>query len=77
MRLSADSSDPGFDRYKSMRATVTLDEKIQRFAITADEELGLVHRYVLDENFDPVLGPENGELKTETVYGVVKITLKE
>ncbi len=76
MRLSVDEGDPGYDAYCRMlmggsRAKVFLDKKYQEKVITADEELGLVVAFVLDEN-GKILFCDN-EPATEDRFGPVQI----
>lgn len=81
MRVSADKNDTGYDRWmnEAVRRGVSpysckifLDGKEQPVQlVTADTEVGLIVRMMMDENDCPII--ENNDFKREILYGKVEI----
>lgn len=74
MRVSVDPHDPdyiGVDPVAHYR--VYLDDREVKFAITADDEAGIVISRKVDENGHLVLGDEPYELARQTQHGRVRI----
>ena len=82
MRVFSDKGDPGFALYcslagKGKKIEAYLDGDKVEHCITADDELGLVVRCVLDETGTIQIDPNNlNELWTETVEGDVLIQVR-
>lgn len=70
MRLHAYPGNPDYS-YALRNSTVYLDGEKQHRCVFADEENGVVLRYVLDEK--GALMVRGNEIETEQVKGVVKI----
>lgn len=81
MRLSTDSSDPGYPAWRALPssavAVVTIDGKPVSRCITADTETGYVLEYVLDDAGNHVLNDDRSEAKLRESYGVVRISIKD
>lgn len=76
MRVSVDPGDPGYVRDAAGgRYEVYLDSERITKAITADEEQGIVVRYVTDRNGFGVLDPVRNEALRETLTGRVVIVV--
>lgn len=73
MRLSVDKDDPGYSP-KAFEARPFLDDVYQDHCITADEEEGIIIRFVY-ENGQPVLSEDRESIMTEIVKGKVKIKM--
>jgi hypothetical protein len=72
MRISADEHDPGYEAYcRNRNVVVLLDGDPQRFAVTADEEAGVLVRYRLDDRGRPVFDGER--LVRDVVLGRVEV----
>jgi hypothetical protein len=72
MRASIDRDDPSFQD-GAMKARIFLDGVEQKHAITADEDRGIVVRFLIGADGKPVRQPVTRELMRETVSGVVRI----
>lgn len=76
MRLSIDKRDPGFShRAVGLKARIYLDGVEQTYAVTADEEEGLIVRYKLGDNGRPIRDEEQRGFVLETARGKVQIDL--
>ncbi len=76
MRISVVPSDEGYvNSGLREKANVYLDGVKQRFCVTADEEQGVVVRYVV-KNGDLSIDGSGGTLEVETVKGKVVIEIK-
>lgn len=74
MRVSVDEQDPGYSPGLIGRGVkVFLDGVEQRYAVTADDELGLVVLCDLDEQGNVKV--KGDEVVWVTVHGAVKIEL--
>ncbi|WP_347883230.1 hypothetical protein [Pseudomonas aestiva] len=74
MRVSVDQHDPGYSPGLIGRGVkVFLDGVEQRQVVTADDELGLIVMYDLDEQGNVKV--EGDEVVWVTVHGAVKIEL--
>ncbi|WP_157266523.1 hypothetical protein [Azohydromonas aeria] len=74
MRLSVDPEDPDFlDGCNHMGVRVFLDGTERSEVVTADEERGLLVRYVTDERGKLVLNAARTEPLRETLHGAVAI----
>ncbi len=73
MKLSVEDwhSDDPEKAALCQRCIVTLNGNRVDYCLMADEENGLICRYVLDKDGNPVV--EGEELRTETVTGEVRI----
>ncbi len=74
MRVSIDSSDPGYNP-ACFGTKVFLDGTQISGVITADEERRMVFVHCLDESGRVVLTDDRKEIKTETRYGHVRLEL--
>ncbi len=72
MRVSIVKADPGY-RWNAKSYRVKLDGEEAKWVLTADEEEGLVVRYVLDEAGKPKIGPDGQSYVTEQVAGHVEV----
>lgn len=78
MRLSARKDDPGYrpDWESLLPITVLLDGVEVPKCITADEELGYVKFFALDERGNTILAPCRTECVTREATGQVQIFLR-
>jgi hypothetical protein len=79
MRLSVEKGDPGELPYGMLRADhknarIFLDDKEQRYCITADDSEGYIKRHLLSEGGRPVVIA--GAIQTEEVRGTVRIEVE-
>jgi hypothetical protein len=75
MRISVKEGDPGYCA-EAFKARVFFNDVEQKgTCITADEEQGLIVRFIKNE--DGGLVVNNGEAMTETVTGKVRIILED
>ncbi len=72
MRISTNPRDRGY-RPGVWQFRVTLDGVRQEYAITADDDIGLVIRTKLNDYGTPMMHPAGNAFLQETCYGVVKI----
>lgn len=74
MRLSCDPKDPGYANFNPLKPVkIQLDGVPQFGVITADDQLGLITRYVRDENGRMKVNADGSQFETETVRGKVVI----
>ena len=71
MRMSVNKLDPGYSNLGTP-AKVYLDGVLQTNAVTADEEMGYILRYVVRDG-KLVVNLESGEAEQEEVWGMVVI----
>lgn len=77
MRLSADSEDPGYAWWSGRPVKVLFNGVEARGVVTADEEKGMIVRFVTDDNGRFKLAPCKAEVLTEVLYGDVRIEISE
>ena len=75
MRVSVDNDDPDYIGFgpTTPHYRVWLNDREVKFAITADDEAGVVISHKVDENGRVVLGDKPYELARETQHGRVRI----
>ena len=78
MRVSIRPNDSGFrtfihHRNLGLRPIVKLNGEPQFYAITADDEAGVVVRYGFDVNGDPIYDQDRQCLIDEVIHGKVEI----
>lgn len=72
MRVSIIKSDPGH-RWNASSYHVKLNGEEVKNVLTADEEKGLIVRYVLNEDGKPKIAPDGQHYLLETVEGKVEV----
>jgi hypothetical protein len=81
MRLSVIDGDPGYAPYNLIKdkgsVKIFLDDEELRLCYTADEELGMVVKTVVDDKGNIVLTPDGYEVAAEVLYGDVRIIVGE
>jgi len=75
MRLSVDRFDPGFNPRLANKACPYLNGKCVRHVVTADEDLGIIVKYVTDNSGNIVLDYIKKEIVREQLHGEVSIRL--
>lgn len=77
MRISVNSSDPGYRPWAMFCKVYLNGEEVKNF-VTADEEKGVVHCYTVDKDgrFQFEFCYEHN-IKTEKKYGIVKISVPD
>ncbi|QMV50948.1 hypothetical protein [Ewingella americana] len=71
MRLTVLDDDPGIKTKPGNRIKVYLNDVEIKFCLTADDEKGEVVIAVTDAR--GLMVAENGEVKRQTLYGIVRI----
>ena len=77
MRVSVRENDPGYENYEYGQRAFLNGEEVTFRCFLADEELGEVHVYKLNERGVAYYDAEKDEIPWEILRGEVRIVLNE